>query len=157
MQNLCGGPNVIQLLDIVRDAQSKTPSLIFEYVNNTDFKVRLPERNRPASKTDVLHAGRGAAASLVAHIMRSSRVQRTHRTCRCHLQVLYQTFVDYDIRFYIFELLKVPVLLPPVPLCIPQPFIMSLSSLHVIGVQNGSSETCCAGMHGLAHCDCLHW
>lgn len=59
LQNLCGGPNVIQLLDIVRDAQSKTPSLIFEYVNNTDFKV------------------------------------------------LYQTFVDYDIRFYIHELLKV--------------------------------------------------
>jgi serine/threonine protein kinase len=59
LQNLCGGPNVIQLLDIVRDGQSKTPSLIFEYVNNTDFKV------------------------------------------------LYQTFVDYDIRFYIYELLKV--------------------------------------------------
>jgi len=58
LQNLCGGPNVIQLLDIVRDAQSKTPSLIFEYVNNTDFKV------------------------------------------------LYQTFSDYDIRFYIYELLK---------------------------------------------------
>lgn len=59
LQNLCGGPNVIQLLDIVRDAQSKTPSLIFEYVNNTDFKV------------------------------------------------LYPTLNDYDIRFYIFELLKV--------------------------------------------------
>lgn len=62
LQNLCGGPNVIQLLDIVRDGQSKTPSLIFEFVNNTDFKV------------------------------------------------LYQTFVDYDIRFYIYELLKVRVL-----------------------------------------------
>ena len=59
LQNLCGGPNVIQLLDIVRDAQSKTPSLVFEYVNNTDFKV------------------------------------------------LYPTLNDYDIRFYIYELLKV--------------------------------------------------
>ena len=59
LQNLCGGPNVIQLLDIVRDAQSKTPSLVFEYVNNTDFKV------------------------------------------------LYPTLNDYDIRFYIHELLKV--------------------------------------------------
>lgn len=59
LQNLCGGPNVIKLLDVVRDPQSKTPSLIFEYVNNTDFKV------------------------------------------------LYPTLVDYDIRFYIFELLKV--------------------------------------------------
>ncbi|MED6204939.1 Casein kinase II subunit alpha-4, chloroplastic [Stylosanthes scabra] len=58
LQNLCGGPNVIKLLDIVRDQQSKTPSLIFEYVNNTDFKV------------------------------------------------LYPTLSDYDIRYYIYELLK---------------------------------------------------
>eukprot|EP00884_Botryococcus_braunii_P011085 jgi/Botrbrau1/19979/Bobra.0059s0093.2 len=58
LQNLCGGPNVIRLLDIVRDPQSKTPSLVFEYVNNTDFKV------------------------------------------------LYPTLGDYDIRYYIYELLK---------------------------------------------------
>ncbi|KAF5463688.1 hypothetical protein F2P56_013836, partial [Juglans regia] len=30
LQNLCGGPNVVKLLDIVRDQHSKTPSLIFE-------------------------------------------------------------------------------------------------------------------------------
>jgi serine/threonine protein kinase len=59
LQNLCGGPNVIKLLDIVRDPQSKTPSLVFEFVNNTDFKV------------------------------------------------LYPTLSDYDIRYYIYELLKV--------------------------------------------------
>lgn len=41
LQNLYGGPNIIQLLDVVRDPQSKTPSLIFEHVNNTDFKVLL--------------------------------------------------------------------------------------------------------------------
>uniref|UniRef100_A0A0D6R2X5 non-specific serine/threonine protein kinase n=1 Tax=Araucaria cunninghamii TaxID=56994 RepID=A0A0D6R2X5_ARACU len=58
LQNLCGGPNIIKLLDIVRDQQSKTPSLIFEYVNNTDFKV------------------------------------------------LYPTLTDYDIRYYIYEILK---------------------------------------------------
>lgn len=49
----------MQLLDIVHDQQSKTPSLIVEYVNNTDFKV------------------------------------------------LYPTLTDYDIRYYIFEILKV--------------------------------------------------
>jgi len=49
----------VKLLDIVRDQQSKTPSLVFEYVNNTDFKV------------------------------------------------LYPTLTDYDIRYYIHELLKV--------------------------------------------------
>ncbi|EMS48777.1 Casein kinase II subunit alpha [Triticum urartu] len=58
LQNLCGGPNIIKLLDIVRDQHSKTPSLIFEYVNNTDFKV------------------------------------------------LYPTLTDYDIRYYLYELLK---------------------------------------------------
>ncbi|GMH06364.1 hypothetical protein Nepgr_008204 [Nepenthes gracilis] len=58
LQNLCGGPNIVKLLDIVRDQQSKTPSLIFEYVNNTDFKV------------------------------------------------LYPMLSDYDIRYYIYELLK---------------------------------------------------
>jgi len=40
-------------------SQSKTPSLIFEYVNNTDFRT------------------------------------------------LYPKFQDYDVRFYIYELLKV--------------------------------------------------
>jgi casein kinase II subunit alpha len=58
LQNLAGGPNVIALLDVVRDPQSKTPSIVFEYVNNTDFKV------------------------------------------------LYPKFVDYDVRYYMFELLK---------------------------------------------------
>lgn len=59
LQNLCGGPNIIKLLDVVRDPHSKTPCLIFEHVNNTDFKV------------------------------------------------LYPTFTDFDIRYYLFELLIV--------------------------------------------------
>jgi len=42
LQNLCGGPNIIKLLDTVRDPQSKTPSLIFEFVNNTDFRILYP-------------------------------------------------------------------------------------------------------------------
>lgn len=58
LQNLLGGTNIITLLDMVRDPISRTPSLIFEHVNNTDFKQ------------------------------------------------LYPTFVDYDIRFYLHELLK---------------------------------------------------
>jgi casein kinase II subunit alpha len=58
LQNLSGGTNIIQLLDVVRDPVSKTPALIFEHVNNIDFKV------------------------------------------------LYPKLTDYDIRYYIFELLK---------------------------------------------------
>ena len=32
LQNLRGGPNIIKLLDVVRDQNSKTPSLVFECV-----------------------------------------------------------------------------------------------------------------------------
>jgi serine/threonine protein kinase len=59
LQNLAGGPNIVALLDVVRDPASKIPSLITEYVHNVDFKV------------------------------------------------LYPRFTDLDVRFYMFELLKV--------------------------------------------------
>ncbi|RKP13876.1 hypothetical protein BJ684DRAFT_9448 [Piptocephalis cylindrospora] len=42
LQNLSGGPNIVQLLDVVRDPTSKTPALISEHVNNQDFKVLYP-------------------------------------------------------------------------------------------------------------------
>lgn len=58
LQNLAGGTNIVKLLDVVRDPNSKTPSLIFEYVNNTDFRI------------------------------------------------LYPTFTNYDMKYYMFELLK---------------------------------------------------
>nr|XP_054500093.1 casein kinase II subunit alpha isoform X3 [Agelaius phoeniceus] len=58
LENLRGGPNIITLADIVKDPVSRTPALVFEHVNNTDFKQ------------------------------------------------LYQTLTDYDIRFYMYEILK---------------------------------------------------
>ncbi|KAK6461335.1 alpha subunit of casein kinase II [Scheffersomyces coipomensis] len=58
LKNLVEGPNIVSLLDVVREPQSKTPGLIFEHVNNVDFRT------------------------------------------------LYPTFNDYDIRFYMYELLK---------------------------------------------------
>src|SRR6201996_4433886 len=61
LQNLAGGPNIVALLDVVRDPLSKIPSLVTEYVNNIDFKV------------------------------------------------LYPRFSDMDVRFYMLELLKVPI------------------------------------------------
>lgn len=68
LQNLAGGPNVVALLDVVRDSSSKIPSLITEYVHNTDFKA------------------------------------------------LYPRFTDFDVRFYIFELLKVNMVTLALPL-----------------------------------------
>ncbi|KAL1232854.1 Casein kinase II subunit alpha [Trichinella spiralis] len=58
LENLRNGVNVISLRDVVKDPMSRTPALIFEYVNNADFKQ------------------------------------------------LYQTLSDYDIRYYMYELLK---------------------------------------------------
>lgn len=63
LENLKGGTNIITLQAVVKDPVSRTPALIFEHVNNTDFKQ------------------------------------------------LYQTLTDYDIRYYLYELLKVRVLL----------------------------------------------
>jgi len=61
LENLKGGTNIITLQAVVKDPVSRTPALIFEHVNNTDFKQ------------------------------------------------LYQTLTDYDIRYYLYELLKVRV------------------------------------------------
>lgn len=53
------GPNIVKLLDVVRDPSSKTPCLVFEWIDHTDFKVLFPKFN------------------------------------------------DFDIRYYIFEVLRV--------------------------------------------------
>ncbi|KAJ8343874.1 hypothetical protein SKAU_G00312030 [Synaphobranchus kaupii] len=58
LENLCGGTNIIRLVDTVKDPVSRTPALVFECINNTDFKE------------------------------------------------LYQKLTDFDIRFYMYELLK---------------------------------------------------
>lgn len=42
ISNLVGGTNIIRLLDTVRDPASKTCSLVFEHVDNTDFKHLFP-------------------------------------------------------------------------------------------------------------------
>jgi casein kinase II subunit alpha len=58
LENIRGGTNIINLLAVVKDPVSRTPALIFEHINNTDFKT------------------------------------------------LYQTFSDFDIRFYTLETIK---------------------------------------------------
>jgi casein kinase II subunit alpha len=38
LRNLTGGPNVIALLDVVRDSSARYHSLVMEYVENVDWK-----------------------------------------------------------------------------------------------------------------------
>lgn len=42
LQNLAGGPNIIELKDLVIEPESRTPSFIFEYVNSTDHRELYP-------------------------------------------------------------------------------------------------------------------
>jgi len=45
LQNLAGGKNIVKLIDIVRDPASKTPSLIFEHIENVECKILFPKFN----------------------------------------------------------------------------------------------------------------
>jgi casein kinase II subunit alpha len=42
LQDLQNGPNIIKLIEAVRDPQTKTPALIFEHVNSQDYKTLFP-------------------------------------------------------------------------------------------------------------------
>lgn len=39
LQNLYGGDNIVTLHDVARDEASKTPCLVFEYIENTHYKT----------------------------------------------------------------------------------------------------------------------
>lgn len=43
LKNLTGGPNVVKLFDVVQDQTSKIPALVFERVNNVDFRILYPK------------------------------------------------------------------------------------------------------------------
>lgn len=43
LQNLAGGPNIIQLKDLVMEPESKTPAFIFELVKNVDHRTLYPK------------------------------------------------------------------------------------------------------------------
>ncbi|GAA6006591.1 casein kinase II subunit alpha/alpha' [Rhodotorula paludigena] len=43
LMNLRSGTNIIELLDIVRDPQSRTPAIVFEHVDNLDSKLLYPK------------------------------------------------------------------------------------------------------------------
>lgn len=45
LQNVSKGPNIVSLLDVVRDPLTKTPCLVFEHVDNIDWKTLYPTFN----------------------------------------------------------------------------------------------------------------
>jgi len=100
LQNLSGGPNIVALLDVVRDSQVNFSSLFpdpFDPCHNIGSNKNLltgyvdtDEENEDSffmqSKTP----------SLIFEYVNNT-----------DFRSLYPKFVDYDVRYYIFELLKV--------------------------------------------------
>ena len=39
LQTLYGGPHIVKLYDVTRDTSSKTPSLIYEFIPNSESKI----------------------------------------------------------------------------------------------------------------------
>ncbi|KAK4360629.1 hypothetical protein RND71_019581 [Anisodus tanguticus] len=107
LQNLCGGPNIVKLLDIVRDQQSKTPSLIFEYVNNTDFKVLYPTLSDfdkiqlvlyPLQALDYCHSQGIMHRDVKPHNVMIDHEQRKLRLIDWGLAEFYHPGKEYNVR-----------------------------------------------------------
>lgn len=43
MQNLCGGPNIIKMYDVVKEGEKGLPAVVIEHVNFTDNKTLFPQ------------------------------------------------------------------------------------------------------------------
>ncbi|WMV14880.1 hypothetical protein MTR67_008265 [Solanum verrucosum] len=97
LQNLCGGPNIVKLLDIVRDQQSKTPSLIFEYVNNTDFKVLYPTLS-DFDALDYCHSQGIMHRDVKPHNVMIDHEQRKLRLIDWGLAEFYHPGKEYNVR-----------------------------------------------------------
>lgn len=100
LQNLCGGPNVIQLLDVVRDPQSEPREkaiLMFHKIRHL-FPSKYDFQKKKENKTPLIPPPTqflGKTPSLVFEYVNNT-----------DFRVLYPTLTDFDMRYYIFELLK---------------------------------------------------
>jgi casein kinase II subunit alpha len=98
LQNLSGGPNIVALLDVVRDSQVKPPISSAPSKSNIVIQkladlVFLPGYDE---ETDNSFLMQSKTPSLIFEYVNNT-----------DFRSLYPKFVDYDVRFYIFELLKV--------------------------------------------------
>lgn len=100
LQNLSGGPNIVALLDVVRDSQVNIQS---RFANPDSFpSVGPPGRNQ--STGHVWNDDENENSLLMQSKTPSLIFEYVNNT---DFRSLYPKFVDYDVRYYIFELLKV--------------------------------------------------
>lgn len=102
LQNLSGGPNIVALLDVVRDSQvnptfPSTPTDAFclsKEKNGASVLTGLEDSIE--AETDDSYMMQSKTPSLIFEFVNNT-----------DFRSLYPKFVDYDVRFYIYELLKV--------------------------------------------------
>lgn len=97
LQNLAGGPNIVALLDVVRDSQVTTLSSSHSHFENcplySESDVSSPSWDlEPFSDGDKLQS---KTPSLIFEYVNNT-----------DFRSLYPKFNDFDVRYYIFELLK---------------------------------------------------
>jgi casein kinase II subunit alpha len=99
LQNLSGGPNIVALLDVVRDSQvNLSPSSNHFGVTPKAGKGKTGADGYVPSdqETDDSYMMQSKTPSLVFECVNNT-----------DFRSLYPKFVDYDVRYYIYELLKV--------------------------------------------------
>ncbi len=103
LQNLSGGPNIVALLDVVRDNQVN-PS---PFSSNHETVAAAPKAGTAGKNTSNGYAisdDENNDSFLMQSKTPSLIFEYVNNT---DFRSLYPKFVDYDVRYYIFELLKV--------------------------------------------------
>ncbi|KAM3065426.1 Casein kinase II subunit alpha' [Clarireedia jacksonii] len=99
LQNLSGGPNIVALLDVVRDSQVNQPSLSspadFALLKAGKGKSALTGLEYPEKEHNDSWLMQSKTPSLIFEYVNNT-----------DFRSLYPKFLDYDVRFYIYELLK---------------------------------------------------
>lgn len=101
LQNLSGGPNIVALLDVVRDSQvnhsSGIPAINAESAPKAGRGKSATDGFIPSEdETDNSYYMQSKTPSLIFEYVNNT-----------DFRSLYPKFVDYDVRYYIYELLKV--------------------------------------------------
>ena len=103
LQNLSGGPNIVALLDVVRDNQV----ILSQYSLNHEPSAAVPKAGTAGKNTSngyVVSDDENNNSFLMQSKTPSLIFEYVNNT---DFRSLYPKFVDYDVRYYIFELLKV--------------------------------------------------
>jgi casein kinase II subunit alpha len=98
LQNLSGGPNIVALLDVVRDSQVNHPNYLNALNSPKAGRGKLASDSTGGldDETEDSFSSQSKTPSLITEYVNNT-----------DFRSLYPKFVDYDVRYYIFELLKV--------------------------------------------------